>query len=111
MEKIVIDEDKGETVSDGFRKLIEKKADGKDAKWYFGGFVTTTDMIPDHYPIMSRVELENEMKHNAVSLKIDLIESKTGKGFFETEQIDEEYYAMYEEYEAEQIAKKTSINK
>lgn len=108
MEKIFIDETKGEEVTDGFKKIIQARLEGKEAKWEFGGFVTTTDMVPDRFMSMSFDEILHETKRTAIKTKIDLIQSKTGKNYIDSNMTEEQYYSMFEEYEQEMAQSKSN---
>lgn len=107
MEKITIG--KEEPVKNGFQQLIEAKKSGKEAKWEFGGIVTTTDMVPERFEYMQYDAIAQEMKRNAMSLKMDLIEKNTGRPFINSEVKDADYYAMFEEYEQENAKKENKV--
>ena len=47
MRNIVIDKSKGEVARDGFDKLYDALHNGEFGVWYYGGFVTTTDDLPN----------------------------------------------------------------
>ena len=80
MERITIDKENNETVLDGFKKLIVAKKNGIDAMWEYGGFVTTTDMIPENYEAMDFNDVVSYMKQAAVQNEIG-------------NQTDQEYYS------------------
>ena len=99
MQKIEIQ--KNETAIDGFKKLIDAKTSGVDAKWEFGGYVTTTDMIPDNYLNMTLEENINHMKRAAITKKIDIVEELSGKDYYLADDIPaKEYYEYFSKFDS-----------
>ena len=50
---------------DGFDQLIEARNNGEYAVWEYGGYVTTTDDIPENYNKLEHSEVIRQMKVKA----------------------------------------------
>lgn len=108
MDKIWIDESKGETVDDGFKKIIAAKLEGRDAKWEYARFVTTTDMLPERFMDMTFDDIVQETTINAIGMRRSIVETYTGQPYGAVMVNDQEYYAMFEKYEQDNAKNKSN---
>ena len=56
---------KTEDAIDGFNQLIDSRMNGEYAVWEFGGFITTTDDVPEDYSSLEFSEIVRQMKVKA----------------------------------------------
>lgn len=60
---------------DGYDQLIEAKNNGEYAVWEYGGYVTTTDDIPENYNQLEYSEVIRQMKMKAFERQTKLEEA------------------------------------
>ena len=61
---------------DGFDQLIEARNNGEYGVWEYGGFITTTDDVPEYYDQLEYSEVIRQMKMKAIERQEKLEEFK-----------------------------------
>lgn len=67
---------KAENALDGFDQLIEARKNGEFAVWSFGGYITTTDDVPENYKSLDYHEVIRLMQVKAFDRHDKLEEAK-----------------------------------
>ena len=60
---------------DGWDQLIESWENGEYAIWLFGGYITTTDDIPNNYKHMDHAEVIRQMKAKACTRDLKFLDA------------------------------------
>ena len=65
---------------DGFDQLIEARNNGEYAVWEYGGYITTTDDIPEDYAQLEHSEVIRRMQVEAYKRQTKLEEAALNAG-------------------------------
>ena len=77
MKQIIVDMDRIDAIDNGFKQLIEAKANGEFAVFEYGNFVNTTDDVPTNYTEMNYTDIASEIKNRGLERKESLTVKQT----------------------------------